>query len=307
LPPFGDKLKKEREKRGITLDDVALTTKIGTRFLRALEEEHFAQLPGGIFNRGFVRAYARCVGLDEDQAIADYLIASGEAQPKKTEVAEPTPAPVPKAPAVKVPAPKAAAQKVIAPKEVLAEKVGKQQQEDSSDASNLPWILTASVVVVVLLGLAIWHSYSRPSSTGSTNLNASVAAPQPSTPVPQSSGAQTTSSSFAAPSTVPSSSPAPGSFTVLIKAAEESWMSIKVDDQPAVEYTLEESDQKSIEAHSQVEVKVGNLAGLDFWFNGKKLPLHGEEGEVRTLTFDTNGLRPPAPKSPSADAPVPSP
>src|ERR1700751_2430818 len=70
---FGDRLKKEREQRGITLDDISLTTKIGTRLLRALEEEKFDQLPGGIFNKGFVRAYARHVGIDEDQAVADYI------------------------------------------------------------------------------------------------------------------------------------------------------------------------------------------------------------------------------------------
>jgi hypothetical protein len=94
---------------------------------------------------------------------------------------------------------------------------------------------------------------------------------------------------------------------VLIKAGEESWMSIKVDDQAATEYTLEESEQESIEAHNQVEVKVGNLAGVDFWFNGNKLALQGEEGQVKTLTFDANGLRPPATKPESANAPVASP
>src|ERR1700740_3586750 len=82
---FGDRLKKERDQRGITPDDIPLadisrTTKIGTRLLRALEEEKFEQLPGGIFNKGFVRAYARHVGLDEDQAIADYMAALGESQ-----------------------------------------------------------------------------------------------------------------------------------------------------------------------------------------------------------------------------------
>ena len=63
---FGARLKREREQRGISLDDVALSTKIGARFLRAMEEEKFDQLPGGIFNRGFVRAYARRVGIDEE-------------------------------------------------------------------------------------------------------------------------------------------------------------------------------------------------------------------------------------------------
>src|SRR5215469_4786449 len=77
MASFGERLKKEREQKGISLEDISLETKIGTRLLRALEEEHFDQLPGGIFNKGFVRAYARHLGLDEEQAIADYLAAIG--------------------------------------------------------------------------------------------------------------------------------------------------------------------------------------------------------------------------------------
>ena len=56
---FGEKLRKHREQRGIALDAISNTTKISTRMLRAIEEEHFDQLPGGVFNKGFVRAYAR--------------------------------------------------------------------------------------------------------------------------------------------------------------------------------------------------------------------------------------------------------
>jgi cytoskeleton protein RodZ len=86
LPSFGEKLKLEREKRKISLEQISSSTKIGTRMLQALEEGKFGQLPGGIFNRGFVRAYARVVGLDEDQAVADYLQASGEASPARPEL-----------------------------------------------------------------------------------------------------------------------------------------------------------------------------------------------------------------------------
>src|ERR1035438_9515350 len=70
---FGERLRREREMRAISLDDIADATKIGTRLLRALEEEHFELLPGGIFNKGFVRAYAKYVGLNEEEAVADYL------------------------------------------------------------------------------------------------------------------------------------------------------------------------------------------------------------------------------------------
>src|SRR5580692_5660760 len=86
LPSFGEKLKQEREKRQITLEQISTSTKIGTRMLQALEEDKFNQLPGGIFNKGFVRAYSHCVGLDEDQTVAEYLEASGDAPPPKTEI-----------------------------------------------------------------------------------------------------------------------------------------------------------------------------------------------------------------------------
>ena len=64
MESLGARLKRERERRKITLDEISLSTKIGTRFLIAIEEEHFDQLPGGIFNKGFVKAYARSVGVD---------------------------------------------------------------------------------------------------------------------------------------------------------------------------------------------------------------------------------------------------
>jgi hypothetical protein len=77
---FGDKLRRQREQRGISLDAISTTTKISPRMLRAIEGEHFDQLPGGVFNKGFVRAYARQIGLDEEEAISDYLAALRESQ-----------------------------------------------------------------------------------------------------------------------------------------------------------------------------------------------------------------------------------
>jgi len=77
---FGDKLRKQREQRGIELDAISNTTKISARMLRAIEEERFDLLPGGVFNKGFIRAYARQVGLDEEEAVTDYLTALRESQ-----------------------------------------------------------------------------------------------------------------------------------------------------------------------------------------------------------------------------------
>ncbi len=95
---------------------------------------------------------------------------------------------------------------------------------------------------------------------------------------------------------------------VLIKASEDSWVSITdADGKPVFEDTMEASTEKSIEARSEIKVKVGNLGGLDFWFNGTKLATQGDEGEVKTLTFDATGLRPSVPKPQEPDASPPAP
>jgi cytoskeleton protein RodZ len=75
---FGERLKREREMREVTLKEVTTATRIGPRFLEALENEEWDKLPGGVFNRGFVRAIARFLGLDEENLLAEYDLAHGE-------------------------------------------------------------------------------------------------------------------------------------------------------------------------------------------------------------------------------------
>src|SRR5256885_15785980 len=75
---FGEHLKRERELRGVSRDEICTATRISIRFLEALENEQWSPLPGGIFNRGFVRAVARFLGLDEDDLLAEYDLAMAE-------------------------------------------------------------------------------------------------------------------------------------------------------------------------------------------------------------------------------------
>jgi cytoskeletal protein RodZ len=69
MATFGEKLRREREARGIGLEEIAAATKISPRYLDALERDDFEQLPGDVFTRGFVRAYAEQVGLAPDDLI----------------------------------------------------------------------------------------------------------------------------------------------------------------------------------------------------------------------------------------------
>ncbi len=76
--------------RGVSRNEVCAATRIGTRFLDALESEQWEVLPGGIFNRGFVRAVARFLGLDEDDLVAEYDLAFSEQQSQISRTGEPS-------------------------------------------------------------------------------------------------------------------------------------------------------------------------------------------------------------------------
>src|SRR5437763_188190 len=129
---FGERMRREREMRGIKLEEIAESTKIGKRNLEALEQERFDQLPGGIFNKGFVRAYAKYLGLDEEQAVNDFLAASANYD-QPSALAPPIPATWVKPPAM--------------------------PSEASIRRKNRLWALTALLVLVA--ALAWWFYYSR--------------------------------------------------------------------------------------------------------------------------------------------------
>jgi cytoskeleton protein RodZ len=74
---FGERLKREREMREVSLDELTKSTRIPRRFLEALENEDWNKLPGGVFGRGFVRTVALYLGLDEEVLLGEYDLARG--------------------------------------------------------------------------------------------------------------------------------------------------------------------------------------------------------------------------------------
>jgi len=73
MASIGQELKRERELRGISLKEIADSTKINVRFLRALEEDRLDMLPEQFFTRGIIRTYAKYLGLDEQSVLNTYL------------------------------------------------------------------------------------------------------------------------------------------------------------------------------------------------------------------------------------------
>jgi cytoskeleton protein RodZ len=75
---FGERLKRERELREVSTDEICSATRIAPKFLEALENEEWEKLPGGVFGRGFVRTIARYLGLSEENLLSEYDLARGE-------------------------------------------------------------------------------------------------------------------------------------------------------------------------------------------------------------------------------------
>jgi len=173
LPSFGEKLKQEREKRKITLEEISLSTKIGTRMLQALEENKFNQLPGGIFNKGFVRAYSRVVGLDEDQTVADYLQASGDAPPPRTEIRSREEEEAEEARENNHENP-------AHPRGNAKAKANISRLEAATDAPSrpLPWGLFAAILLAIALALSLWNHHQRQRAKASRPAQ-SLAQPSP--------------------------------------------------------------------------------------------------------------------------------
>ena len=82
---LGEKLRQAREERDISISEVAEQTRISPHYIEAIENDDYSPLPGGIFNKGFIKSFAKFVGIDEDEALQDYsrqLSLQNEGQPE---------------------------------------------------------------------------------------------------------------------------------------------------------------------------------------------------------------------------------
>ena len=277
---FGDRLRREREMRGITLDEITESTKISRRHLEALENERFDQLPGGVFAKGFVRAYAHFLGIDEDQAAADYSAARNE-QPEPEDKF---------------------------PLEIHEE----PKRELNPRRSKAPLVFAIAALVGVLVGYFFWLKSKPHSGTEVAQSTHQAAATSETTPadVPPAPAQPTATASTSTPAENTSAAPAQEepvtpkqqtppaaetkpaekTFVILVKAKEDAWVSIVADGKSVMQKVLSADRKKKIKAGKEVVLRTGNAGGIDVSFNGKPLGALGNENEPRTLTFTASGL-----------------
>ena len=320
---FGERMQKERQLRGVTLEEISIVTKIGTRSLKALEEEEFDKLPGGIFNKGFVRAYARYLGIDPDEAVSDYLAAleqrnrpigvdaagtgvqpAHETVPDFYYAEEPQPSHrgVPIAAIIVVAVvviggwwlwsnrssllPLLSQMVAQQPRDSVGKNVGPSAANAAATPSSQPQPTSSSPSSAA--------SHENPSAIGRAPVLAEVS---PSLLSPAAKAAEERAAAAAkvpaektetissAVTTVP-----PGTgFTVHLRAVQDSWVTVTADGKPISAGLLAAGDERSVRAGNRIVVHLGNAGGVQLAFNGKDLPTAGEPGEVRTLAFGPNG------------------
>ena len=293
---FGDKLRREREMRGISLEEISESTKIGTRSLRALEEDDFEKLPGGIFNKGFVRAYSRFLGLDEDQTVADFDAALKEynlARGQMDVPVEQEPEPV-NTKAIWLIA--AALALIVAftaagyfLKRPATVKATQSQPETRDNSASVPERVPVP-------------SASAPSTPANVASTTPVTPPPPETKTTQSgsqkltsavsseSGSDLESANNKTSSTVQSHSNSGSPIRLEVFAREESWLSVSADGRDLGQQLLAAQKSRTIHAQKEVRLKLGNTGGVEISFNGKPVNIDGEPKQVKEFVFTPDGL-----------------
>ncbi len=296
---FGEKLRREREMRAVTLEEIAEATKIGTRSLKALEDEHFEILPGGIFNKGFVRAYAKYLGIDQEQAVNDYLVAAGEAQPEWANSKE---------------IEQIASQADVARqrKEALLAASGQQ--------TGGKWIVWAALVLLLASGAGGWKYYEqwKARRIETATLESKRVQPPPvpvaATPVAEKipdantilipSDAKDTTGTITPSATAPDSAvpdkPAQGNadasapaaeFKVQVHAAERLWVSVTSDGHVVQKGMLSADEVRTFAAKSKLVLVSGKPGAVDIQWNGQKQTLPTVSTSSQILTFTADGMQ----------------
>ncbi len=255
--PFGEHLKREREMRGVSLNEISAATRIGTRFLEAIENDRWNELPGGAFNRGFIRSIARYLGLDEDNLVAEYsLETSGSAN-----VREPT---------------------------QFAD-AGRNWRPVVVAAAMLLALLGAGLVVHHFFGSRIMAMLHRPHPPA-----ASAASSVPASPdIQRSASSQTKAQSGRASADSQASDPVPGATLALSIGIEKpGYLKVVADGQTVFHERVRAGYSHNFEARNTLEIVSSRASGVRLNLNGQSVPFPPTPGRMARIELSKIDLRP---------------
>lgn len=257
---FGEILKRERELREVTLNEVTVATRIAPRFLEAFEREDWEKLPGGVFNRGFVRAIARYLGLNEENLLSEYDLAYGEQNPVSSPLEEnPIPSP---------------------PKWAVA--VG---------------MFAVLLLCVGLISASVygWHRYAAYRSAKRAGLSTSAAvATQPGAEAP-TSALKSSSAPVKPPTPAPGPSAgapaAPQRLDLSISTSAVTRVRVVGDGRILLDARLPAGETRRLFARNQFVVSASQPSAVLLELNGQAMPQLGSNGASGTMVLSQKDVR----------------
>lgn len=249
---FGEELRRERVVREIALEEIAQATKISIRLLTALEKSDLSRLPAPTFTRGFIRAYARHIGIDPEEKVNAYLadLAGEQAE----------------APAARSPRPRSRFWR------------GRR--------ATAGMIVGGVAGVLVLLGLIAnpqrniaRKPLARVAPPPAPVAFRNVAVSNEPTPIIRQDGAMPVSAAAPAPAAEPVAA-IPGIVSLVLEFDDDSWTKLDADGRTVFTGLLRRGERKTFEARQGFRITLGNAGAVRVTVDGRALERLGQSGEV---------------------------
>lgn len=279
----GYTLRQERERQELSINDIEQGTSIRAVYIESIENGEYDKLPGNVYTKGFIKNYAKFLGMDVDAVVkeftADIAELSGEETPETPkETSEPAQTKKAELKIVKneKPAKPVKPVKPVKPDKTEIKKVTTSVVEDGKNSSNM--LVVAAVVLIAALAGFAWSFL--------TNSDGDVAKVNP--PVQQTQSVEPQPTEHDNQTTVASANPAPKTDGVEIQARfnDACWTLVTVDGAVVQEGTIEGGQTISWEGKDNITFRFGNAGAVELFQDGKSLGVQGAIGDIVDKTFN---------------------
>ena len=264
---FGSRLREARERRGITLRQIANATKISVGVLDALERNDISRLPGGIFGRAFVRSYAVEVGLDPEATLREFMA-------------------------------------TFPNDSVTAGHPTSSRNDDfqlfESDRRRAGTYLSLVAISIPIAGAMLWVGASRrvgeepPPPAVTTRPAPAQRAIEPVPPMATSTPPVVPTTALPAGTAAPAtaaSAPERDDLTVVVTVKQACWVTATIDGRKTLDRLLQAGERQTIDVRREMVLTVGDASAISMTLNGAPARSLGKAGEVVTTHVTPNNFQ----------------
>ncbi len=268
---LGTKLRETRESRGLTLEEIAVKTKIRQCYLEAIEKDELHSIPGGFFTRSFARQYAAALGVDAGN-IESMLNSTAPLPGEEVQLSRLSDYRSPNTSTV-LPA----GNEAESGTEFYHEAAFLKERK-----SGGVWMVLAILMICASTGYLAWSK--RPEAFDKIFAKEPEKPSKPAAPAAAAENILAEQLPLLRPAPVPEADPS-APVTVEVKAVEPTWLRLIADGRRTFGGTLEAGETRTLTGDESAVVFTGNAGGLELVYNGRALGAPGPRGMIRTVVF----------------------